>query len=387
MKISFSAWCIRTALMFPAICIIPASIAGSTQPERGITDNVQFDSSFISSSYARGVDLKQFSRPNALPEGEYLADIYLNGTQALSDKVRFSRQKNGEVGACLTPALLTRIGIDQETVTRSQNGAECVPLSEKIPDASAHFDPETLRLDISIPQKYLKHTARDDVPSSEWDSGVAAAFAAYNVSSYSSDSAGRHYDSQYANINSGLNLGGWFFRHNGAWSSQTGNGGKYQAINTYVQHDVTPLDSRLLVGQSNTTGRLFDTLPYTGASLFTDDQMLPQSRRGYAPEIRGIAGSHARVTVRQGDSVIYETTVSPGEFVIDDLYPSGYGGDLLVTVREADGSEKSFRVPYSSVADLLRPGVHRYEVVAGKYRTEYGGMDGKPLMQGIWQQG
>ncbi|PLL71151.1 hypothetical protein CWN76_24590, partial [Klebsiella quasipneumoniae] len=39
----------------------------------------------------------------------------------------------------------------------------------------------------------------------------------------------------------------------------------------------------------------------------SDDQMLPQSRRGYAPEIRGVANTSAKVTVRQGDQVIYET--------------------------------------------------------------------------------
>ncbi|STS63046.1 type 1 fimbriae anchoring protein FimD [Klebsiella aerogenes] len=64
--------------------------------------------------------------------------------------------------------------------------------------------------------------------------------------------------------------------------------------------------------------------------------------------------------------MIYETTVSPGAFVIDDLYPTGYGGNLDVTVTEADGSVQTFSVPYASVTQLLRPGMHRYDIVAGK---------------------
>ncbi|WP_251276957.1 fimbria/pilus outer membrane usher protein, partial [Enterobacter hormaechei] len=90
---------------------------------------------------------------------------------------------------------------------------------------------------------------------------------------------------------------------------------------------------RLLVGQSNTTGRVFDSLPFSGMQIASDERMYPASLRGYAPEIRGMARTNAKVTVRQNSAIIYETTVSPGEFVINDLYPTGFGGDLTVTVR------------------------------------------------------
>lgn len=52
--------------------------------------------------------------------------------------------------------------------------------------------------------------------------------------------------------------------------------------------------------------------------------------------------------------------------MIEDLYPTGYGGNLDVKVTEADGSVQSFQVPYASVTQLLRPGAHRYDVVAGR---------------------
>ena len=47
----------------------------------------------------------------------------------------------------------------------------------------------------------------------------------------------------------------------------------------------------------------------------------------------------ARIEVRQNQQLIYSSTVSPGSFVIDDLYPTGYGGDLEVLVIEADGGQ------------------------------------------------
>ncbi|URW93467.1 fimbria/pilus outer membrane usher protein, partial [Pantoea agglomerans] len=65
----------------------------------------------------------------------------------------------------------------------------------------------------------------------------------------------------------------------------------------------------------------------------------------------------AQVTVSQNGNKIYETTVSPGPFNITDLYPTGYGGDLDVTVKEADGSETRFSVPYAAMTRLKRPGM------------------------------
>ncbi len=64
--------------------------------------------------------------------------------------------------------------------------------------------------------------------------------------------------------------------------------------------------------------------------------------------------------------MVYETTVPPGAFVIDDLSPSGYGSDLIVTVEESDGSKRTFSQPFSSVVQMLRPGVGRWDISGGQ---------------------
>ena len=56
------------------------------------------------------------------------------------------------------------------------------------------------------------------------------------------------------------------------------------------------------------------------------------------------------------------------EFAISDLYATGYNGDLEVTVKETNGKESYFVVPYSSVPQLLREGYSRYSVAAGEIR-------------------
>ncbi|PTA74190.1 usher protein, partial [Bacillus sp. Nf3] len=107
---------------------------------------------------------------------------------------------------------------------------------------------------------------------------------------------------------------------------------------------------------------------FTGARVATDERMLPDSLRGYAPVVRGIAQSNAKVTVRQNGGVLYETAVAPGPFVIDDLYPTSGGGDLDVTVTEVDGREERFTVSFSAVPQALREGNQRFSVTAGALR-------------------
>lgn len=108
------------------------------------------------------------------------------------------------------------------------------------------------------------------------------------------------------------------------------------------------------MGDSYTRGDVFDSVSLRGARMYNDDRMLPQGTSGYAPVIRGVANSNAKVSVMQSGNKIYETTVPPGAFEINDLSTTGYGNDLIVTVEEADGSKRTFTVPFSSVTQMLR---------------------------------
>src|SRR5690606_12745300 len=130
-----------------------------------------------------------------------------------------------------------------------------------------------------------------------------------------------------------------------------------------------------------------DGVGFRGIAVTSDDRMLPDSRRGYAPVVRGVAQTNAKVTIRQRDHVIYETTVAPGPFEIDDLYDTNFGGDLDVTVTEADGREQRFVVPFAAVPQLLRQGQNRFGFVAGQVRDSTL-KNGEPAMlEATWQRG
>jgi outer membrane usher protein FimD/PapC len=110
---------------------------------------------------------------------------------------------------------------------------------------------------------------------------------------------------------------------------------------------------------------MFDQFRFTGASLVSDDSMLPPNLRGYAPEVRGIARTNAKVIVSQQGRVIYQTQVAAGPFRIQDLNQAT-SGKLDVKVQEQDGSVQTYQVNTANVPYLTRPGSVRYKLALGK---------------------
>ncbi len=110
---------------------------------------------------------------------------------------------------------------------------------------------------------------------------------------------------------------------------------------------------------------------FNGVKLYTDQSMWPQGKLGYAPEIRGVANTNARVLIRRAGHLIYETQVPPGPFLIDDLYNTRSQGDIEVQIIETDGKSSFFVVPYAAVPGSMRPGNMSYQLAAGKVRNYY----------------
>ena len=359
-------------------------------PSALAAEEVEFDASFLNISKPEQLDLGRFSRGAAALPGNYPVDIWLNTELLSRDYVRVRDNSTGENELCISADLLRSLPLKtnmlKNDLSELDEKSDCLNLRELLPEATLNFDSSLQRLEISIPQIYVDNIARGSVNPALWDRGILAGILGYTLGAYSSESWGHRYNSVYASLNAGLNIGAWFLRHNGSYHWQENGEKKYDSLNTYLQRDVSALRGKILAGEANTQGQLFDTVPFTGMSLFSDDRMLPESLRGYAPEVRGIARTNALVKVRQGGSVIYETAVPPGEFVINDLYPTGYGGSLDVTIEEADGTFQTFEVPYAAVAQLLRPGSTRYSFTAGKLRNDYIGE--YPFFgEATWQQG
>ncbi|AXF01241.1 fimbrial biogenesis outer membrane usher protein [Paraburkholderia hospita] len=333
---------------------------------------VEFDTTFLQIDSQR-VDVARLGRGNIVAPGAYTVDISINDNHVARESVRFTAAHEGEnARACLTRKMLEAYGVDFTKLTNAadQGADACVDVSASVPDATVEFDFNEQKLNITIPQKYMRNLARGYVAPELWDNGVDAGFLSYNANAYQTASGGTQASQEYLGLNAGVNIGAWHFRHQSSVTAGTGQSIQLDNIATYVQHDVTKLRSQVTLGDAQTTGDVFDSIAFRGAQIATDDRMLPESLRGYAPVVRGTADSNARVTVRQNGQVIYETNVSPGPFEISDLYATGYGGNLDITVTEADGRTKHFSVPYAAVAQSLRPGTTRFAFTAGQLRDE-----------------
>nr|WP_279237582.1 fimbria/pilus outer membrane usher protein [Dyella sedimenti] len=338
-----------------------------------------FDRSLLSGAGQNTTDLSRFERGNPVLPGSYNVDVYLNSAWVGRAAVRFvAPSPDANAVPCLDRKLLDQLGLhpqlSEQDTARLQEPSACVAIGALIPDASMSFDMSQLRLDTSVPQAYLGQAPRGYVSPEYWDQGVPAALLNYNFNSFRASNQGTSQTTSYLGINSGVNVGLWHLREDGTmtWQSATSNAParrKWQNIDTYLQRDLPSLRAVLTVGDSYTDGAVFDSYGIRGVQLATDDRMLPQSLQGYAPVIRGVANTNARVTVRQNGVQIYQATVAPGPFAITDLYPTGYGGNLDVTVNEADGRVTTFTVPYASIAQLLRPGITRFDIAAGELRV------------------
>lgn len=374
-----------------------AAASGAAAPAVDAAVDASFDRSMLSGAGQNTTDLARFERGDFVPAGTYSVDIFLNERPIGRRDVRFAAPSaDASATACVTQGLLDLLGlrptdVTPQTTAELADPAVCVDIGNVVAGASMDFDMGDLRLDTSVPQASLGQMARGYVDPRYWDSGVTAGLLNYNFNSYRTSGQGLTQTSSYLGLNAGLNLGRWHLRHDSSlvWQSGAGRARStrhWQSIATYAQRDLPSLHAQLTVGDSWTSGEVFDSVGLRGVQLATDDRMLPQSLRGYAPTVRGVADSNAKVTIRQNGMVIYQTTVAPGPFAINDLYATGYGGDLEVSVTEANGRVHTFSVPYASVPQLLRPGVNRFSLVAGQLRDN--AIKSTPgLLQATWQRG
>ena len=340
--------------------------------------DLYFNPRFLADDPSAVADLSGFENGQEVPPGAYRVDIYLNDGLITTRDVTFNAGANGHrLEPCLTRSQLAGMGVSTSAITGMDTLASdaCVPLTEMVKDATTRFDVSQQRLYLSVPQAFMGNRARGYIPPELWDDGINAGLLNYNftgnnVHNDASDSS----NYAYLNLQSGLNLGAWRLRDNTIWSYSSGgsassNENKWQHVNSWLERDITPLRARLTLGDSYTNGDIFDGINFRGAQLASDDNMLPDSQKGFAPVIHGIARGTAQVSIKQNGYEIYQSTVPPGPFTINDLYAAGNGGDLQVTIKEADGTSQVFSVPWSTVPMLQREGHTRYAVTAGEYRS------------------
>lgn len=331
------------------------------------------------------IDLSQFSSQGAQIPGVYHVDIFVNGEQKDNSDITFFRSTTGKLVPQLTSGQLEEWGVmlsSSPTLMGLSKKEVITDLSHYIPQSDASFNFSQQVLNISIPQASMKSSAQGAVDPKYWDQGISALLLNYSFTGANTSltEINGSSDNYFLNLRSGANIGAWRLRNYSTWSyyknsnddyyDSARSSSKWDSINTFIQRDIPFLKGQFTAGETFTPSDVFDSVQFRGAQVASDDNMLPDSLRGFAPTVRGIANSNAQVTVRQNGSVIYQTYVPPGAFIINDLYPTSSSGDLLVTIKEAGGSERTFVQPFSNVPVMQREGRLKYSFTVGEYRSQ-----------------
>lgn len=335
----------------------------------------RFHSSFMyqgagAPSHAGQLALDELGRKHALAPGRYLVDITINQRDFGQREIDFSPGTGVELQGCLSRELLEELGINLGAIADpTLLELPCLPLSSAIPGAFSDFDSAQLLLAISVPQVAMRRESHAMVPVERWDNGINSAFVNYQASmQHSRSTGGRVSQSQDLYLLTGVNLGAWRLRSNQSLRNDEG-GRKWQRAFTYVERDVPGTMARLTVGETSTGGEVIRSLPIVGATLASDMTMLPDGAQTYAPIIRGVAQSRAKVEILQNGYPLYSTYVSAGPYEIDDLATGGGSGELEIVVTEADGQVRRFTQAYSGLGNLMRQGSWRYRASVGRYHS------------------
>ena len=337
----------------------------------------QFQSSFMRQGTGQTTDagnyaLEAFSKGHDSVPGRYWVHVQANSQPLEQQQINFLLSEDGEtLKPCLPAALLTSIGIKPDSVQDPASlKAACVDLWALIPGATTDFDSAKMLLDISIPQIALRRDVAGHVEPKRWDTGINAAFINYQASAQQSSNRYRgQSSSQDLFLNSGINLGEWQFRTNHVLRRDDTDNDQWTRSFSYLRRDVPGTNANLTLGETSTEGDIFRSVPIQGVLLRSDPGMLPDVLQSYAPIIRGVALTRAKLEVRQNGYPIYSTYVSAGPYEIDDLSTAGGSGELEIVLTEEDGQIRRFTQPYATLSNLLREGVWRYSAAAGRYNA------------------
>ena len=329
-----------------------------------------FDPSLVESSGGDSVDVSLFNQGLQLP-GEYFVSIFVNGEKVGSGNINFRIENhNGEdtLSPCLNADQLTKYGIDIHKYSDLFNAGpeQCANLWA-IPQADIQFDFNQQKLSLLLPTQALLPKLNGIAPEQLWDDGIPALFMNYQTNMQQREYQGAyksHDESYYAQLQPGLNIGPWRFRSAASWQKEQG----WQRSYIYAERGLNTIKGRLTLGESYSDGSIFDSIPFTGGKLASDETMLPYDQWSFSPVIRGVARTQARVEVQQNGYTVSNDLIPSGPFELTNLPLGGGSGDLKVIVHESDGTQQVFTVPYDTPAVALRQGYFEYSVMGGEYR-------------------
>lgn len=366
----------KNRFVFPPLRVLPVAVfcALFTVSRADAELHFNINALNLSDEQKQQMDLSLLTRTDIQMPGEYEVTVRVNRSDAGTYRLNFTECDN-TLCPGLTPAILQDLGVKVAVIPGLKDLEDSTVITKPgdyIPGAGAEFDFENATLNLSIPQAAMGNSMRGYIPPDQWDDGLPMLFASYSASGAETRNrrTGGSDSNQYVNLRSGANAGAWRLR-NTSYFQRSGSGSEWKTLQSWLERDIRSLRARVVAGETSSPGLVYDSFSFRGASLSTQDSMLPDSMQGYAPQISGVAVTNATVEIRQNGNLLYQTFVAPGEFVINDLYATATSGDIEITVREEDGTVRTWTQSFASPPVSVRKGALKYSVTAGEFGSRY----------------
>lgn len=339
-------------------------------------NEIRFNTDVMDVKDRGNIDFAQFSRRGFILPGSYQMSIMINRHELPEQNIDFYPLDDNpeDSQACLTHSDVVAFAIKPNLLDRLTwwHRGECLDISS-IAGMEVRGDLGQGVLTVKIPQNWLEFQTADWDPPSRWDDGIAGVLLDYNLNMQAAEQH-RYATQSYAisgNGVTGANLDAWRLR--AEWQGRYdekkpgGEGRQYEVdwSRYYAWRALPSLRARLTLGEDNLDSAIFDSFRFTGASLNSDDSMLPPDLRGYAAEVTGVARTNALVVISQQNRILYETQVPAGPFRIQEI-SDAVAGKLDVRVEEQDGSIQHFQTDTAAIPFLTRPGMVRYKLATGR---------------------
>ncbi|BCX70351.1 fimbria/pilus outer membrane usher protein [Pseudomonas izuensis] len=221
-------------------------------------------------------------------------------------------------------------------------------------------DPSNLALSLIVPTDAIRPVTRD---FSGYQTGGIAGMLNYDVTGLHSQYGDQ--SSRYASANTelGFNAGDWIVRSRQVQTWQD-DVSRTTHIAAYAQRTFASVEAVLQAGQINLYNPVLAGTQITGVQVLNEQALQIE---GQSAVIEGIANSQAQVEVRQNGSLIHSTVVPAGPFALTNVRRLNTRSDVEVTIKEADGSQRSFTIPAAMLGiGLPAPG---YSLGAGRVRN------------------
>lgn len=288
------------------------------------------------------------------PAGRHSVTLTVNGQRQGRIDIAFDRH-----GAlCFDRPLLDKANLIVPEQTLGEG--RCHDFLAASPQTSIEQDPANLALALIVPTDAIRPLVRD---VSGYQTGGFAALINYDVTGQHSrfgDDSSRYTS---ANTELGFNAGDWIVRSRQVQTWQD-DVSRTTHIAAYAQRTFAQHEAVLQAGQINLYNPVLAGAQITGVQVLNEQALQAE---GQGAVIEGIANSQAQVEVRQNGSLIYSTVVPAGPFALNNVRRLNTRSDVQVTVKEADGSERSFTIPAAMLGiGLPAPG---FSLAAGRVRN------------------